>query len=103
MTEKTTAVQTRGRRATQVGTVVSDKMNKSVVVRVDRTVKHPLYKRYVQRSSKFMAHDENNACKVGDKVEIVATRPLSTRKRWRVRSILRSAVTSEPMADNGKA
>ena len=71
MTEKAMAEQTRGRRATRVGTVVSDKMDKSVVVRVDRTVLHPLYKRYMRRRNKLMAHDENNACKIGDKVEIV--------------------------------
>ena len=95
------AEKSRGRHATRVGTVVSDKMDKSVVVRVDRIVQHPRYKRYVRRSNKFMAHDENNACKIGDKVEIVASRPLSQRKRWRVRSILRSAVTAQSTA--GKA
>ena len=98
MTEKAMAEKPRGRHATRVGTVVSDKMDKSVVVRVDRIVLHPLYKRYVRRSNKFMAHDEKNACKIGDKVEIVASRPLSERKRWRVRSILRSAVTAESKA-----
>jgi len=88
------AEQKRGRRTTRVGTVVSDKMEKSVVVRVDRIVRHPRYKRYVRRSNKLMAHDENNVCKIGDKVEIVSSRPLSERKRWRVRSVLRSAVTA---------
>jgi small subunit ribosomal protein S17 len=82
------------RRMTLVGVVTKDKMQKSVVVRVDRTVKHEMYKRYVRQRSRFMAHDENDACKVGDTVEIVESRPLSSRKRWRVRRILRSAVGS---------
>lgn len=78
-------------RATRVGVVTSDKMNKSVVVRVDRTVKHRVYKRYVKRTATFMAHDEKNECRVGDMVEIVESRPLSARKRWRVRRIVRAA------------
>ncbi len=64
--------------------MTSDKMDKSVVVRVDRTVMHKMYKRYVKRSAQFMAHDEQNQCKIGDTVEIVESRPLSARKRWRV-------------------
>jgi small subunit ribosomal protein S17 len=83
------------RSVSKVGTVTSDKMNKSVVVRVDRTVQDKLYKRYVRRSAKFMAHDENNECRVGDTVEIVESRPLSARKRWRVKRILRRAVGVE--------
>lgn len=79
------------RKATKVGVVVSDKMDKSVTVRVDRIVRHKLYARYVRRTSKFMAHDEQNSCRVGDTVEIVESRPLSTRKRWRVRRIVRQA------------
>jgi small subunit ribosomal protein S17 len=71
-------------------------MEKSVVVRVDRFIQHKLYKRYVKRSAKFMAHDENNSCNVGDTVEIVESRPLSARKRWRVRRVIRRAVGSEP-------
>ena len=66
-------------------------MDKSVVVRVDRTVKHKLYKRYIRRSGKFMAHDQDNECRTGDTVEIIESRPLSSRKRWRVRRILRRA------------
>jgi len=84
MTEKT-----KGNPATKVGVVASDRMDKSVVVRVDRIVLHKLYKRYVRRSAKFMAHDEANECRVGDTVEIVESRPLSARKRWRVRRIIR--------------
>ena len=80
----------RGRRAEKVGVVASDKMQKTVVVRVDRQIKHPKYRRYVRRTSKFMAHDEKGAS-VGDKVRIVETRPLSARKRWRVVEILQKA------------
>lgn len=83
------------RRATKVGTVTSDKMNKSVVVQVERTVPHGLYRRYIQRSARYMAHDEQGRCRVGDTVEIVESRPLSARKRWRVRRILRSPQGSE--------
>lgn len=77
-----------GRRKQFIGTVVSDKMDKTVVVMVETLVKHPLYGKYVKRRKKYMAHDENNECKVGDKVLIEETRPLSRRKRWRVRQIL---------------
>jgi small subunit ribosomal protein S17 len=78
------------RRAEKIGVVASDKMQKTVVVRVDRLVKHPKYRRYVRRTSKFMAHDEQGAS-VGDKVRIVETRPLSARKRWRVVEIIQKA------------
>ncbi len=78
------------RRAEKVGVVSSDKMEKTVVVRVDRLVRHPKYRRYVRRTSKFMAHDEQGAA-VGDKVRIVETRPLSARKRWRVVEIIQKA------------
>src|SRR5258705_12991326 len=77
------------RRASKVGVVVSDKADKTVVVRVDRIVRHKLYKRYVRRATTFMAHDEDNAAKVGDTVEIVESRPLSARKRWRLRRIVK--------------
>lgn len=80
----------RGNRAQKVGIVASDKMQKTVVVRVDRLVKHQKYRRYVRRTSKFMAHDEIGAG-VGDKVRIVETRPLSARKRWRVVEIIQKA------------
>jgi small subunit ribosomal protein S17 len=80
----------RGNRAQKVGIVASDKMQKTVVVRVDRLVKHQKYRRYVRRTSKFMAHDEIGAG-VGDKVRIVETRPLSARKRWRVVEIVQKA------------
>jgi len=80
----------RGRRAEKVGIVSSDKMEKTVVVRVDRLIKHPKYRRYVRRTSKFMAHNEGGAT-VGDKVRIIETRPLSARKRWRVVEIIQKA------------
>jgi small subunit ribosomal protein S17 len=80
----------RGNRAQKVGIVASDKMEKTVVVRVDRQVKHSKYRRYVRRTSKFMAHDETGAA-VGDKVRIVETRPLSAKKRWRVVEIVQKA------------
>jgi small subunit ribosomal protein S17 len=81
----------RGNRAQKVGIVASDKMQKTIVVRVDRLVKHPKYRRYVRRTSKFMAHDETGAA-IGDKVRIVETRPLSARKRWRVVEIVQKAL-----------
>lgn len=80
----------RGNRVQKVGTVSSDKMQKTVVVRVDRLVLHQKYRRYVRRTSKFMAHDELGAT-TGDRVRIVETRPLSTRKRWRVVEIVQKA------------
>ena len=75
-----------------VGTVVSDKMDKTVIVIVERLVKHQLYKKYIRRRSKFAAHDENNTSKVGDKVLIIQSRPLSKTKRWRVSKIVEKAV-----------
>ncbi len=80
-----------GHRRTQTGVVVSDKMEKTVVVRVDRLVKHPLYNKYIKRSVKYKVHDEQNSCKAGDKVQIVECRPLSKDKRWALRQILESA------------
>ena len=80
----------RGNRVQKIGTVASDKMQKTVVVRVDRQVLHPKYRRYVRRTSKFMAHDDLGAT-VGDRVRIVETRPLSARKRWRVIEIVQKA------------
>ena len=91
MTEKATVETKTRRRAKKVGVVTSDKMEKSVVVRVDRIVKHKLYKRYVKRTARFMAHDEQNRCQIGDTVEIIESRPLSARKRWRVTRIVRRA------------
>jgi small subunit ribosomal protein S17 len=75
-----------------VGTVVSDKMDKTVVVLVERLVQHKLYKKYIKRRSKFAAHDENNASHIGDKVLITQSRPLSKTKRWRVSQIIEKAI-----------
>ena len=86
---KTTKIA-RAHRSQKVGTVASDKMQKTVIVRVDRLVRHTKYRRYVRRTSKFMAHDELGAT-VGDRVRIVETRPLSARKRWRVVEIVQKA------------
>jgi small subunit ribosomal protein S17 len=83
----------RGNRKTLVGVVVSDKMDKTVVVKVDHLVKHPVYKKYIKRRETYKAHDEQNSCAAGDKVLIVETRPLSRDKRWRVREILEKTVT----------
>ncbi len=84
------AKASRANRSQKVGTVASDKMTKTVIVRVDRLVRHRKYRRYVRRTSKFMAHDELGAT-VGDKVRIVETRPMSARKRWRVIEIVQKA------------
>ena len=80
--------ESRGLRKTRVGIVVSDKMDKSIIVEVTRTVQHPFYNKYVRRRTRFMAHDEENTCKNGDRVRIVETRPMSRRKRWRVQEKL---------------
>ena len=81
----------RSLRKTRVGQVVSDKMDKTVVVAVERLVRHPLYGRIIKLTSKFKAHDETNECKVGDKVKVMETRPLSKDKRWRVVNIIEKA------------
>lgn len=81
----------RGMRKTRVGMVVSDKMDKTVVVAVERVVAHPLYGRRMKVTKRFKAHDEDNACRVGDQVRLVETRPLSRDKRWRVAEIIAKA------------
>ena len=88
MTTPTGTEKSARRRASRIGVVTKDKMEKSVVVRVDRTIKHDLYKRYIRRASRFMAHDENNACAVGDQVRIIEHRPLSKMKRWKVQATI---------------
>jgi small subunit ribosomal protein S17 len=82
----------RGRGTAKVGVVTSDRMQKTVVVSVERLVKHPVYKRFVKTTSRFMAHDERDECRVGDTVEITESRPLSAKKRWRVHRIVTRAV-----------
>ena len=81
----------RNLRKTRVGIVSSDKMDKTIVVSIKDSVKHPLYKKVIKRTVKFKAHDENNECAVGDKVSIMETRPLSKEKRWRVVEIIEKA------------
>ena len=76
------------RRQKKIGVVVSDKMQKTVVVEVERLVMHPMYQKYLRRRSRFMAHDEKDECHIGDRVEIRESRPLSRNKRWTVTSIL---------------
>ena len=88
MTEQQASTETR---QTLIGRVVSTKMDKTVVVEVQRTIMHALYQRYMRRSKKYHAHDESNACNVGDEVLIMACRPLSKTKRWRVREVLKQA------------
>ena len=84
-------MEERNLRKERVGMVVSDKMDKTIVVAISERVKHPLYKKIVSRTKKFKAHDEENACGVGDKVLIMETRPLSRDKRWRVAQIIEKA------------
>ena len=81
----------RNLRKTRIGKVVSDKMNKTIVVAIEDSVKHPLYKKIIKRTVKFKAHDENNECGIGDRVEIMETRPLSKDKNWRLVRIIEKA------------
>lgn len=81
----------RGNRKVKTGIVVSDKMDKTVVIAIETFVTHAMYKKQVKKTTRFKAHDENNECKVGDKVEIMETRPLSRDKRWRVVQVLEKA------------
>jgi small subunit ribosomal protein S17 len=81
----------RKRRRTMTGVVVSDKMDKTIVVSVVRSVRHSLYGKTIKRTSKFKVHDENNECRVGDRVKIMETRPLSKEKRWRLVEVLEKA------------
>lgn len=81
----------RNNRKTRTGKVVSDKMEKTIVVAIETLVRHPLYGKSIKRTTKFKAHDENNECKIGDKVKIMETRPLSKDKRWRLVEIIEKA------------
>ena len=81
----------RGAKKTLEGIVVSDKMDKTIVIRVERLIKHPRTGKYIRRRAKFMAHDDKNECKINDKVQIVQTRPISKHKNWRVLKILERA------------
>jgi small subunit ribosomal protein S17 len=91
MSENSTETPARNRRKVREGLVVSDKMDKTVVVVVEDRVKHPLYGKVMRRTSRLKAHDESNSCGVGDRVSIMETRPLSATKRWRVVEILERA------------
>ncbi len=84
-------MEERALRKTRIGKVVSDKMDKTIVVAIETRVKHPLYKKIVKRTYKLKAHDENNECKTGDKVKVMETRPLSKEKRWRLVEIVEKA------------
>ena len=85
-------MDTQRLKRTLVGTVVSDKMDKTVIIESSRLVKHPVYKKRIKKRARFKAHDKDNQCKVGDKVLIVESRPLSKEKRWKVREILEERV-----------
>ena len=91
MSEQTVSEQERNARKTREGLVVSDKMDKTVVVSVEDRVKHAMYGKVLRRTSKYKAHDENNECGIGDRVLLMETRPLSATKRWRVVEILEKA------------
>ena len=91
MSEEQTTATERGRRKMRTGVVVSDKMDKTVLIRIDRQVRHRLYDKTVRRSSKLAAHDEENDAHVGDTVRVMETRPLSKSKRWRVVEIVERA------------
>jgi small subunit ribosomal protein S17 len=84
-------VEQRGKKTTIEGVVISDKMDKTIVVRVERLVKHPVFHKYIKRYVKYKAHDENNDCRFGDRVMIAASRPLSKEKRWRMVQIVEKA------------
>ena len=85
-------MKNRGMKRQLIGIVVSDKMEKTVIVQVERLVKHRLYHKYIRRRSKFAAHDAENNCRIGDKVLITESRPISSRKRWRVSQVVEKAV-----------
>ncbi|MHC1695733.1 MAG: 30S ribosomal protein S17 [Eubacteriales bacterium] len=91
MNQETGDALTRGMRKTRVGKVVSDKMDKTIVVAIEDNVKHPTYGKVMKNTIKLKAHDENNECGVGDKVSIMETRPLSRDKRWRLVEIIEKA------------
>lgn len=84
-------METRGLRKTKVGTVIKNKMEKSITIAIERKVAHPLYKKYFKKTTKLMAHDENNECGIGDVVKVMETRPLSKNKKWRFVEIVEKA------------
>ncbi len=92
----------QGRKTTKVGVVVGNKMKKTVTVLVERQVRHPLYKKIVKKRKRFLVHDEYEKCQVGDSVKIVETRPLSKRKRWRVKEIVGLSPSDAEKDEEGK-
>ena len=84
-------MESKGLRKTRIGLVVSNKMEKTITVAIERKVPHPIYKKYFKKTTKLMAHDEKRECTVGDKVKIMETRPLSAKKRWRLVEIIEKA------------
>ncbi len=84
-------MEQRGLRKTRVGIVVSDKMDKTITIVIERKVPHPIYRKYFKKTTKLMAHDEKRECRVGDKVKVMETRPLSKNKRWRLIEIVEKA------------
>lgn len=84
-------METRNTRKIRIGSVVSNKMNKSIIVAIERRVAHPIYKKYFKKTTRLMAHDEKNECGLGDIVKIMETRPLSKRKKWRLVEIVEKA------------
>lgn len=84
-------MQNRNSRKVRIGTVVSNKMQKSIIIAIERRVAHPIYKKYFKKTTKLMAHDEENQCKIGDVVKVMETRPLSKRKKWRLVEIVEKA------------
>ncbi len=84
-------MENRGLRKTRIGIVVSNKMDKTITVAIERRVAHPIYKKYFKKTTKLLAHDEKRECSIGDKVKIMETRPLSKRKRWRLVEIVEKA------------
>lgn len=95
-------MESRSQRKTKKGVVVSDRMDKSIVVSVERRIQHPLYRKLIKKTSKVLAHDEENRCRVGDVVTIVETRPLSKQKRWRVEEITISAGEETTIPDGAE-
>lgn len=98
---KRPSMETRSLKKERSGTVVSDRMEKTIVVSIERTVMHPKYKKYLKRRTRVKAHDESNQCQVGDRVRIVECRPLSRDKRWRVSEILQRARATMDEQPNG--
>lgn len=84
-------MESRGLRKTRIGMVVSNKMDKTITVAIERKVAHPVYKKYFKKTTKLMAHDQKKECNIGDKVKIMETRPLSSKKRWRLVEIIEKA------------